>query len=97
MYKSSLMFTSPDPQETSNPCRRENTAEHKQSRRFLEGIDGNFILQVIEEPRRATKLDLILSNKEGLVGSVKPKGRLGCSDRETAEFQTLRETRRAGK
>jgi len=31
-------------------------------------------------------LDLIPTNKEGLVGNVKLKGRLGCSDHETVEF-----------
>ena len=55
-----------------------------------------FILQVIEEPtRRGAMLDLILTNKEGLVGDVKLKGSLGCSDHETVEFKILRAVRRA--
>ncbi|GAB0186142.1 mitochondrial enolase superfamily member 1 [Grus japonensis] len=75
---------------------RDNTAGHNQSRRFLEGLDDNFLLQVIEEPtRRGAMLDLVLTNKEGLVGNVKLKGSLGCSDHEMVEFKILREARRA--
>ena len=58
--------------------------------------DDNFLLQVIEEPtRRGAMLDLVLTNKEGLVGSVKLKGSLGCSDHEMLEFKILRAVRRA--
>ncbi|GAB0206950.1 hypothetical protein GRJ2_003160600 [Grus japonensis] len=77
-------------------CWRDNAAEHKQSRRFLECVDDNFLLQVIEEPtRRGAMLDLVLTNKEGLVGDVKLKGSLGCSDHEMVEFGILRAARRA--
>ncbi|GAB0188870.1 hypothetical protein GRJ2_001352300 [Grus japonensis] len=69
-------------------CWRDNAAELKQSRKFLEYVDSNFLLQVIEEPtRRGAMLDLILTNKEGLVGDVKLKGSLGCSDHEMVEIQ----------
>ncbi|GAB0206702.1 hypothetical protein GRJ2_003135800 [Grus japonensis] len=48
-------------------CWRDNTAGYKQSRKFLECVDDNFLLQVIEEPtRRGAMLDLVLTNKEGL-------------------------------
>ncbi|GAB0184134.1 hypothetical protein GRJ2_000878700 [Grus japonensis] len=78
-----------------NICWRGNTAEHKQSRRFLEGVDDNFLLQVTEEPmRRGAMLDLVLTNEEGLVGDVKLKGSLVCSDHEMVEFKTLRAARR---
>ena len=40
-------------------------------------------------------LDLVLTNKEGLVGDVKLKGSLGCSDCEMVEFKILRAVRRA--
>lgn len=51
---------------------------HKQSRGFLECVDDNFLLQVIEVPVRTdAMLDLILIKKEGLVGNVKIKGSLG--------------------
>ncbi|GAB0182816.1 hypothetical protein GRJ2_000746900 [Grus japonensis] len=76
-------------------CWRGNTAGHKQSRKFLECVDDNFLLQVTEEPmRRGAMLDLVLTTKEGLVGDVKLKGSLGCSDHETVEFNILRAARR---
>ncbi|GAB0199653.1 lysine-specific histone demethylase 1A [Grus japonensis] len=84
--------------EFSHPdiCWRGNTAGHKQSRRFLECIDHNFLLQVKEEPtRRGAMLDLVLTTKEGLVGNVKLKGSLGCNDHEMVEFKILRAARRA--
>ncbi|GAB0183292.1 hypothetical protein GRJ2_000794500 [Grus japonensis] len=77
-----------------NICWRDNTARHKQSRRFLTHIDDNFLLQVTEEPtRRGVVLYLVLTNKEGLVGNVKLKGSLGCSVREMVEFKILRAVR----
>ncbi|GAB0203411.1 hypothetical protein GRJ2_002806700 [Grus japonensis] len=77
-------------------CWRDNAAEHKESRKFLECVDFNFLLQVIEEPmRRGAMLDLVLTNKEGLVGDVKLRGSLGCSDHEMVEFRILRAARRA--
>jgi len=58
----------------TNVSWRDNTANHKQSRRFLEYADDNFLLQVTEKPmRRGAMLDLVLTNKEGLVGNVKLK------------------------
>ncbi|GAB0199162.1 mitochondrial enolase superfamily member 1 [Grus japonensis] len=39
-------------------------------------------------------LDLVLTNKEGMVGNVKLKGSLGCSDHEVVEFKILRAARR---
>ena len=39
-------------------------------------------------------LDPVLTNKEGLVGSVKLKGSAGCSDHEMMEFKILRAARR---
>ncbi|GAB0180505.1 hypothetical protein GRJ2_000515800 [Grus japonensis] len=77
-------------------CWRDNAAMHKQSRKFLECVDDNFLLQVIEEPTsRGAMLDLVLTNKDGLVGNVKLKGSLGCSDHEMVEFKILRAARRA--
>ena len=40
-------------------------------------------------------LDLVLTNKEGLVGNVKLKGSLGYSDHEVVEFKILRAVRKA--
>lgn len=52
-------------------CWRDNTAGHKQPRRFLEHIDKNF-LSMTWEPMLS-----VLSNKECLVGNVKLKGKTG--------------------
>jgi len=52
-------------------------------------IDDNFLMQVVEEPtRKGVLLDLVLTNKEGLVEDVKVGGRLGCSDHEMVEFRS---------
>ncbi|GAB0207304.1 hypothetical protein GRJ2_003196000 [Grus japonensis] len=77
-------------------CWKGNTARHAQSRRFLQSIDDNFLTQVVEEStRRGVVLDLVLTNKEGLVGDVKVGGSLGCSDHEMVEFRILRGRSRA--
>ena len=39
-------------------------------------------------------MGLVLTNKEGLVGSVKLKGSLGCSDHEMVKFKIPRSVRR---
>ena len=39
-------------------------------------------------------LDPVLASKEGLVGNVKLKGSLSCSDHEMVEFKILRAPRR---
>ncbi|PKU48058.1 dtw domain-containing protein 2 [Limosa lapponica baueri] len=76
-------------------CWTDNTAGHKQSRRFLQCINDNFLLQVTEEPTRShAMLDLVLTNKEGLVGNVELKGSLGCSDHKMMKFKILRAERR---
>ena len=74
----------------SGICWTDNIAGHKQYRRFLECIDESFLLQVIEEPmRRGTMLDLVLTNEEELVGNVKLKGSLSCSDHKMVELRDL--------
>jgi len=68
----------------------DHTARHTQSWRFLQIISDNFLMQVVEEPtRKGALLDLVLTNKEGLVEDVKAGGRLGCSDHEMVEFRNL--------
>jgi len=58
-----------------NICCQGNTAGQKQSRRFLECVDDNFFLQVIEEPtRRGAMLDLVLTSKEGAGGECEAPG-----------------------
>ena len=47
-------------------CREDHTARHMQSRRFLQSIHDNFLMQVVEEPmRRGVLLNLVLTKKEG--------------------------------
>lgn len=58
-----------------NICWRNNTAEHRQSRRFLECLDEYFFLQVIDEPvRRSAMVDLILTNEERACGEYEAQG-----------------------
>jgi len=74
----------------------DHTARQAQRRRFLQSIDDNFLMQVVEEPtRKGALLDLVLTNKEGLVEDVKVGGRLGCSDHEMVESRILRGGSRA--
>jgi len=68
-------FNSPD------ACWKYNTAERKQSRRFLEHVEGDFLMQLVTEPTRGgASLDLLFINREGLVGHVVVGGCLGLSD-----------------
>ena len=65
-------------------CWIRNIARHVQV--FLQCVEDNFLMQVVEEPmRRGVLLDLVLTNKEG----VKVKGSLGCSDHEIVWFRIL--------
>jgi len=74
----------------------DHTARHMQSWRFLQSIDDNFLMQVVEElTRRGALLDLVLMNKEGLIEDVKDGGSLGCSDHEMFNFRILRGGSRA--
>lgn len=58
-------------------CWKYNTAEGKHSRRFLEYVEDNFLTQLVSEPGREGALpDLLLVNREGLVGDVKVAGHL---------------------
>ncbi|KAK4815696.1 hypothetical protein QYF61_006679 [Mycteria americana] len=68
-------------------CWKYNTAERKQSRRFLECVADNFLTQLVSEPtREGAPLDLLFMNREGLVSHVMVGGRLGQSDHEMIEF-----------
>ncbi|GAB0180200.1 hypothetical protein GRJ2_000485300 [Grus japonensis] len=52
-------------------CWKYNTAERKQSRRFLECVEDNFLTQLVSElTREGALLDLLFVNREGLVGDV---------------------------
>jgi len=44
-----------------------HTASHMQSRRFLQSIDDNFLMHVVEEPtKRGVLLDLVLTKRDWL-------------------------------
>jgi len=66
-------------------CWKSSSARHTQYR-FLQCVEDNFPAQVVEPPRRGVLLDLVLTNKEGLVGNVKAGGSPACSDHEIAVF-----------
>jgi len=49
-------------------CCKYNTVDRKQSRRFLECVEDNFLTQLVSKPtREGTLLDLLFANREGLV------------------------------
>ena len=65
----------------------------KQSRRFLDCIEDNFLVQVLDKPSRGEALlDLVLTNVEDLIKEVKSRGSLGCSDHALVEFVISRDT-----
>ncbi|KAK4815431.1 hypothetical protein QYF61_002646 [Mycteria americana] len=68
-------------------CWKYNTAERKQSRRFLERVADNFLTQLVSEPtREGAPLDLLFTNRDGLVSDVMVGGCLGQSNHEMIEF-----------
>ncbi|KAK4822567.1 LOW QUALITY PROTEIN: hypothetical protein QYF61_016136 [Mycteria americana] len=68
-------------------CWKYNTAERKQSRRFLERVADNFLTQLVSEPtREGAPLDLLFTNREGLVSRVMVGVCLGQSNHEMIEF-----------
>ena len=76
-------------------CWKYNTAERKQSWRFLECVGDNVLAQLVSEPTRAgAPLDLLFTNREGLVGNVVVGGCLGLSNHEMIEFSVLGEVRK---
>ena len=53
-------------------CWISNVARHAWSRWFLQCVEDNFLMQVVEELMRGgVLLDLLLTNREGLVREVK--------------------------
>jgi len=72
-------------------CWKYNTAEKKQSRRFLECVEDNFLTQLVSEPTMADALlDLLFTNREGLVGDVVVRGHLGLSNHEMIKVLSSR-------
>jgi len=76
-------------------CWKYNTVERIQSRRFLEYVEDNFLTQLVREPtREGASLGLLFTNREGLVGDVVVRGRLGLSAHEMIEFAVFGEVKR---
>ena len=58
-------------------------------------MEDNFLMQMIREPARAAALlDLLFTNREGLVGDVEVGGCLGQCDHDVVEFLILAGVRR---
>jgi len=73
-------------------CWKSSTGRCRQSRRFLECTEDNFLVQVIDTPTREdTILDLMLTNTSELIGDIKTGGSLGYSDHALVEFTLLRD------
>lgn len=64
-----------------------NTAKTRLYRWFLECMEEFFLVQLLSKPARGgTMLDLLLENRERLVGDVVVGGPLGHSDHEIIVF-----------
>lgn len=64
-------------------------AERELCRRFLESVEDNFLTQMVREPtREGPLLDLLLVNREALVGEVTVGGHLGYSDHKMIVFDS---------
>lgn len=72
-----------------------NMIRHTMFRRFMKCAETNFLMQVVKElTRRDVILDLVLTNKEGLIGNPKAGGSLGCGDHVIVELVScVEETR----
>ncbi|KAJ7395822.1 hypothetical protein BTVI_151167 [Pitangus sulphuratus] len=69
------------------------TSVEKTTQEGTDNLGSSWNVLITEVPTRSgAMLDLVLTNKEGLVGNMKLKGSLGCSDHEMVEF--LRAARR---
>ena len=64
----------------------------KRSRRLVESIDDNFLVQVVDRPtRREALLNQLLTNVEHIIKDVNIGGSLGCSNHALSEFVTSRD------
>jgi len=61
-------------------CWKYNTAKRKQCRRFLQCVEETFLTLLVSEPTRGgASLDLLFTNRKGLVGEVVVGGRLALA------------------
>ena len=71
----------------SDVCWKYNTAERKESRKFQECVEDNILRQLVSEPiRGGASLDLLFTDRAGLVEDVVVGGHLGLRDHEMIEF-----------
>ena len=74
-------------------CWEANSAKYGPSKKLLACVADNFLLQKVEkESRRFAIPDLILTNRDDLVGEVAVRGTLGESD-HVLEFLISKETK----
>ena len=60
-------------------CWKDHTVSCKRSRRLLESIADNFLVQILDRPTRGEALlDLLLTNTEEIIKGVNIGGSLGC-------------------
>ncbi|KAK4831891.1 hypothetical protein QYF61_020038 [Mycteria americana] len=79
----------------SDLCWKYNSAERKQSRRFLERVADNFLTQLVREPtREGAPLDLLFTNREGLVPKDEPAGKTSLAWLNRELWLELRKKRR---
>ena len=72
-------------------CWKYDTVDRKQSRRFLECVEDNFLTWLVSEPsRECAPLDLLFVNRERLVGDMMVGRCLGHSEHEMIVFSSWR-------
>jgi len=72
-------------------CWNSGMAGDRQSRRFLESVEDNFLVQVMDGPtQREALLDLVLTHAEESIRKVKIGGSMGCSDHALMDFVILK-------
>lgn len=65
-----------------------HTANTNRSRKFLRHVNDSFLVQILRElTRKGVVLDLLLVNREGLVGAVVISGHPGHRSHEVIEFK----------
>ena len=61
-------------------CWDSSMAGGRQSSRFLESVEDNFLVRVIDGPTRGEALvDLVLTHEEESIRDIKIGGSLGCT------------------
>ena len=72
-----------------------NIAQRKQTKKFLECVEDSLLTQLVQEPTRGgALLDLLFTNREGLIGDVKVGDCLAQRNYEIVEFSILGNVRR---